>query len=158
MPPPLPYRPLDSTSIPASRQDVGRLGMALFRRLGVTAAVAPVAPSLLSDLLPAVQGKSYPSALRSVFTDEHGRALAASELDEARWLVDHLHLEVLGQLTPESHLARIWAAACEQAGVTPQSARVDQAALLQEMTCLAYGPDGDDLLIDGLSAAIRAAG
>lgn len=139
-----------------SEEQVGQLGLALFRRLGVDAYIEPRAhPRLVERLLPEISGMSYVGLLNSVFQHGGRRSEAITESDESQWLAGHLCLEALGELDQADPLHAIWTRACDAAGIGPREAQVDPRALEQELAELSFGPDSDELLAFALSRTLR---
>jgi hypothetical protein len=139
-----------------SERPVGRVGLALFRRLGIDAQASPSSqPRLIELLLPSVSGMSYIRLLNSVFCDGGRRWPRIGIADETRWLASHLKLEALGALHESDPLRAMWTAACARVGVAPSEACVDRMSLEHELAELSFGADSDELFVATLARTIR---
>jgi hypothetical protein len=149
---------LDTTRLPPSRQDLGHVGLVLFRRLGlnVTASSAATTQSFLRKLLPAAGDRPYLRALLDAYRDRDGNVRPFSEADEARWLAENLSLQALGCAGSGSRLREVWTRACRRARVEPSDATVDRAALYKAIESVALNPLDEDEVVDAIAAAVRS--
>jgi hypothetical protein len=134
---------LDDTPRPASKQDIGRVGIAFFDRLGFNVlSDTAAARQTLQTVLPVAAGRSY---LRTLIDAHHDgeRVVAFSAADEARWLAQNLTLDALAD-DSDSNLGRRWDDACGRAGLFARDATTDPEQLYRTIETMLEWPGDSD--------------